>query len=170
MEDYWWYISHLWVGGHWTPPTHGFGQKHNKGKYGCYECNEELHIFCIRHPLLGNDSIPTFKGKGHARQNNCWQCICDLYFLYIYIYIIFFLILKFFSIQIWLGCSSWENAKEIALPWIPTLEIQLLNAKSFVITQIEAHNQSTNLSIAPAIMVIYVEGWIIIGSYLVGMV
>jgi len=41
--------------------------------------------------------------------------------------------------------------------------------KSFVITQIEAHNQSTNLSIAPAIMVIYVDGWIIIGSYLVGM-
>ncbi len=84
--------------------------------------------------------------------------------LYIYTYLNFFYF-KYFSIQIWLGFSSWENAKEIALPWIPTLEIQLLNAKSIVITQIEEHNQATNLSIAPVIMVIYVDGWTILIDY-----
>jgi hypothetical protein len=53
-------------------PTNTWIWATQQGKYGCYECNEELHILCIRHPLLGNDSIPTtFKGKGHARQNNC---------------------------------------------------------------------------------------------------
>jgi hypothetical protein len=99
--DYW-YISHLWVGGHWMNPTNTWIWATQQGKYGCYECNEELHIVCRRHPLLGNDSIPTFKGKGHARQNNCWQCICDLYFLYIIIIIIFLFKIFFYTNMAWL--------------------------------------------------------------------
>jgi hypothetical protein len=62
--------------------------------------------------------------------------------------------------------------KKIGLPWIPTLERSSYYSMQnhLFIIQIEEHNQATNLSIALAIMVIYVDGWTILINYYLGLI
>ncbi len=93
----------------------------------------------------------------------------------IYIYIILFKFLKFkffFLYKYGLVVAIEKMQKKIGLPWIPTLERSSYYSMQnhLFIIQIEEHNQATNLSIALAIMVIYVDGWTILINYYLGLI